>query len=67
MAIKRLKHKEVKWLSIHNLDAINSYLKEGWQLESIHYLDPEYSKGNRIVPSGYYSQSVRVRFVRSAE
>lgn len=57
----KFKHKEIKWLSIHHIDAINHYIKKGWIVKSIHYLDHDFPKGNRIVKVGYWSDSVRVK------
>jgi len=64
MKTKRFKHKEIKWVSIKNIDIVNSYIRDGWQLKSIHYLDPDYPFGNKIVPSGCYSNSMRIRFIK---
>jgi len=61
MGKKKLRHKEINGLSIHNVDCINHELKEGWRLISIHYIDNDW----KVLPNGCYSNRVRAKFVRN--
>lgn len=56
----RFRHTEIKWLSIHNINAINSYIREGWTLTKIHYIDSD----GHFAGHGYWTENLRVKFIK---
>jgi predicted AAA+ superfamily ATPase len=59
--IKKFNHKTINGISIHNIDVINNFIKNGWILKSINYCD---NATGYILRSRYWSNSMIAKFIK---